>query len=123
MYPRCHAVTITTSTSTLDGTGYTPVDHGRVLAIQYASTTLESTGSVAYTNETTGEAILTKAPAASTPVYYPRKAIVDSTGGAVLYSTAGGAISDYFYVSDHRVKIVGTNVGSGVSATFRVTIG
>ncbi len=123
MYPRTQEVSIITSTATLDGTDYFAVDHGRVLSVQYASTTLESTGSYAVTNNVTGEAILTHAPAASTPTYYPRKAICDSTGGTVLYSTAGGSVSDYFFVADQQLKIVLTNCGSGVTATFRVTIG
>jgi hypothetical protein len=121
MYPRCHEVSVTTSTGG-DATGYTPVDHGRVLSIQYGSTTLGTTGSIAYTNESTTEAILTKAPAASKPVYYPRPTIVNSTGGVIKFST-GSAAPDYFYLSDHRVKIVLTNVAASQAATFRVTVG
>lgn len=124
MYPRCYEVSITTSTAGA-ATGYAPVDHGRVLSIQYASTTLGTTGSVAYTNETTTEAILTKAPAASKPVYYPRPAVCTSTGGSVIFSTGAGtrSVRDYFYVSDHRVKIAATACTASKAATFRVTIG
>lgn len=122
MYPRCHAVSITTSTATLDGIGYAPVDHGRVLSVQCASTTLGTTGSIAYSNETTSEAILTKTVNASKTVYYPRPTICNSTGGAIAVST-GSANPDYFYVSDHRVKIAVTNCLGGITGTFRVTIG
>ena len=122
MYPRTHSVTITTSTAGA-GTDYAPVDHGRVLSIQYGSTTLASTGSIACSNEITSEAILTVAPAGSTPTYYPRPAICDSTSGSIAYSTAGGSVTDYYFVSDQRVKVVLTGCGSEKTATFRVTIG
>jgi len=123
MYPRTQELTVTTSTASGNSTSYTEIDNGRVLSIQYASTTLESTGSCAFTNEVTGEAIFTHAPAASTPTYYPRKAICDSTGGTILHSTAGDSVSDYFFVSAQRIKLVATGVGASKSATFRVTIG
>jgi len=123
MYPRLHSVSITTSTAGA-GTGYTDVDHGRILSVQLASTNLGSTGSVAYTNETTSEAILTKAPATTKAVYYPRPVVCNSTGGAIKVST-GASIPDYFYLSDHRVKIslAGVSVGTAKTATFRVTVG
>jgi hypothetical protein len=116
-------VSITTTTGG-DGTGYTPVEHGRVLSVQFASTTLGTTGSIAYTNETTSEAIFTKAPATTKLIYYPRPTIVNSTGGAIKPST-GSASPDYFYLSDHRLKIVVTNCGTGTAKTvdFRVTVG
>jgi hypothetical protein len=122
MYPRCHTVSILTSTATLDGVGYTPVDNGRVLSVQLASTTLGTTGSIAYTNETTEEAIFSKTVNTSKTIYRPRAACVNSTGGAIKYST-GAAVEDYFYVSDHRVKIAVTNCLGGITGTFRVTIG
>lgn len=123
MYPRTQTLTVTTSTASQNSTQYTAIDHGRVLSIQYASTTLESTGSYAFTNAVTDEAIFSHAPAASTPIYYPRKAICDSTGGTILHSTAGDGVTDYFFVSDQRVKLAATAVGASKTATFRVTIG
>jgi hypothetical protein len=121
MYPQTFDVSITTSTAGT-ATGYAPVAHGRVLSLQYGSTTLSSTGSIAYSNEVTGQVFLTKAPAASTPTYYPRPSVCTSTGGTVKYST-GSATVDYFYVAGHRVKIAATGCGSEKSATFRVTVG
>lgn len=128
MYPRTQKVVITTSTTANStaaggGVGYTTIDNGRVLSIQYASTTLGTTGSIAVTNGDTSEAIFTHAPAASTPTYYPRKAICDSTGGSIAYSTGGGDVLDYFFVSAQQVKITLTACTEAVAATFRVTIG
>lgn len=123
MYPQRYDLTITTSTASGSDTNYVQIATGRVLSVQYASTTLETTGSYAVTNERTEEAIFTHAPAASTPTYYPRKAICDSTGGSIMHTTGGDAVTDYFFLFNDRVKLVATNVGASVTATFRVTIG
>ena len=122
MYVTRHSVPILTSASSA-ATVYSPICNGRLLSIQLSTGhTMSSTGTIAITNENTGETLFSLAMGSGFRKY-PRPAVVNSTGGAALASTAGTSFRDTFFLADERIKAVVAHGGAAKVGTLLIAIG
>jgi len=134
MYIERHSVTVTTDADG-DGTGYTPVASGRVLAIIYtedgtnpydtessSSSTSDTGGDFLITAEATGETIWNESNIAASTARYPRTQVHDTSGTALTLDGTRKNV-DYIHLSNDRVKIVVSGGGNTNSGTFKVIIG
>jgi len=120
-YTERHAVTITTDASG-DGTGYTPVVTGRIMAIHYVKTDYAAGVDFTITAEATGETIWTESNVNASATRAPRQATHATDGTASLYAAAGEPVEDYIAVAEDRVKIVVAQGGDTKSGTFHVIV-
>lgn len=122
MYAERHEVTITTDGSG-DGTGYTPVVTGKIVAIHYAKDDYAAGVDFTITAEATGESIWDEDDVNASASRAPRQATHAPDGSAALYAGAGEAVRDDIVLADDRVKIVVANGGANKSGTFSVIVG
>jgi len=117
MYVQRHEVTITTD-SDGDGTDYTPVIHGRILAISYVKTDFANGVDFTITTETTLQNVWVDTNVDASEIVYPM---------AIGSDQVGAAITDPKYVpipaAQERVKIVIASGGDEKSGTFHVLVG
>ena len=119
MYPIRHTVAITGSTGTVYG--YTPVVHGRVLAVKYARTDYSTGFDLTITGEDTGEPVLVKANIAATARWYPRTLTHKSTDGSAATDREAA------YIAGERIKIAvataSTSTGATKTGSFDIVVG
>lgn len=118
MYAEWHTVVVTTDADgdaevyTLDGL------NGRVLAIEYVDTDLDSGADFTITIDGTGEGLWTETNAGGTDkIVYPKKQNHDLVGAALASNF------DYQFIADDRVKIVIAQGGNVKTGTFRILVG
>ena len=123
MYVARHSLALLTA-ATSDATVYSPVLNGRLESIQLtAGHTLGSTGTIAFTNETTGEPLFSLAIGSTVGWRrYPRPTLVNSTGGAIKPST-GTAMPGYFLLANERIKAVVGKATAAKIGTILLTVG
>lgn len=119
MYPRKETVSITSDGSG-DGTGYTSVIEGRILAIEYVkdgTSPYDSGVDFTITTETTGQSILTVTNTAASTVWRPRVAIQGGNGSNIA--------NEYepVYSAGERVKIVIAEAAASKVGSFNVVYG
>lgn len=117
-----HIVTIATDAAG-DGTGYTPVLNGRILAIHYVKNDYANGVDFTITAEATGETIWQESNVNASTSRAPRQATHATDGTASLYAAAGEPVEDYIALAEDRVKIVVAQGGNTKSGTFHVVIG
>ena len=117
-----HVVTVTTDASG-DGTGYTPVVTGRILAIHYVKDDYDAGVDFTITAEATGETIWQESNVNASKTVAPRQPTHATDGTASLYAAAGEPVEDYIALAADRVQIVVANGGDTKSGTFHVVIG
>jgi len=110
-----------TITTAADGTATVYLGtrlRGRVHAIKYAPGTLDTGADLTITGETTGVAILTKANAGTSTVwYYPRAFPNQVTDG-----TAGATPSEDVHVVNERIMVAVVQGGATLTGTITVYI-
>jgi hypothetical protein len=110
-----------------NGTGFTPIVTGRVLAIRYVpdGSTPYATGVDAIiTGETSGLAILTITNIGTVALdFYPRAATASVANAANLYAAAGTAVTDRIPVAGERIKIALAQGGVSTTGKFHVWVG
>lgn len=120
---RKFSVTVTTGTAT--GEGFSPVLSGYIESIQYVKP-----GSGAYSNgvdfvitaEATGQTIWTESDVNSAVTKFPRAPTHTTAGVAALYAADGTAVNDRIALGRDRVKIAIAQGGNGTSGTFVITV-
>lgn len=124
-YVQREVVDITTDAGG-DGTGYTGVVTGRVLAIRYVAdgtNPYANTADFTVTAEASGLSVVTVTNESGSNTYYPRAATVSTANAAALYAAGGTAVNDCIPVAQERVKIVVAQGGNTKTGRFHVYIG
>lgn len=122
MYVERHTVTIVTVASG-DGTGYTPVVTGAILAIVYTLVDYAAGVDFTVTGESSGIPIWAELNVNATTTRAPRQATHSTAGVAALYAAGGAAVNDLIPVARERVKIVVAAGGNTKTGTFDVYVG
>jgi hypothetical protein len=121
MYAERHTVTIVTDGSG-NGTGYTPVVTGRVVAIHYAKTDYSNGVDFVVTAEATGELIWDEDDVNASATRAPRQATHTTAGVAALYAAGGTSVNDHVVVAKDRIKIVVAQGGAAKTGAFHVVV-
>lgn len=121
--------TLSSGTITLDGSGaatvYFPVEDasGRAISGSIAAIRYIKAGSGAFvgttwtfTNEATGEALLTMAQAAASTTRYPRANVHDTSGVAIT------GVYDMIAIANGRIKLAITGGTPGQTGSFFVVV-
>lgn len=113
------AILSQTVTITTDGSGaaevYSGYVNGRIIALGYRPGDIETGATVTVTTETTVQAVLVKASAGTSNLwFYPRIAESKNTDGSALTSY------DYICAANERVKIVVATGGDTLSGEMLV---
>ena len=114
------SVSITTDASG-DATVYTGYVNGRILGIIYkpGSSGIDTGAGLTITTETTGQAVLTKATAGtSTVFFYPRAQVHDAADGAALTLDGTRKNVDYIRAVNERIKVVVASGGNAKSGSI-----
>jgi hypothetical protein len=110
-----------------NGTGFTPIVTGHILAIRYVpdGTSPYDTGvDFVITGETSGIAVLTVTNAGTVAAdYYPRAATATVANAAALYAAGGVAVLDRIPIAGERLKIAIAQATSAKVGKFHVFIG
>lgn len=117
---RKFSVTVTTVTAT--GEGFTPYLSGYIQSVQYVKDDFSDGVDFTITSEATGEAIWVDTDVNASETVRPRAATCTTAGVASLYAADGTAVNDRIALGRDRVKIAVAQGGNGTSGTFIVTI-
>lgn len=124
MYAERHQVTVTTDASG-DGTGYTPVLTGQILAIIYTkpgSGNYANGVDFAITLESTGQNLWTESNVNASKTVSPRQATHGADGVAALYAAGGSAVLGPIVAAQERVRVVVAQGGDTKVGTFTVVV-
>ena len=115
-----HTVSITTDGSG-NATAYTKDTYGRISAIRYVpdvSTPLTATADLTITDNETGLTVMVITDIGSIALnLFPRAAMIDTTGAAVLYASGGQAVRDQIPVGG-AIKVVVSGGGASKLGTL-----
>lgn len=117
MYPRTETVSITSNGSG-DGTGYTGVIHGQILAVSYvkdATAPYDNGVDFTITTETTLQAVLTVSNVAASKAWRPRAIVHAAADGSNLTGVEPA------YCAGERVKIVIAAADASKTGQFVIT--
>lgn len=117
---RKFSVTVTTGTAT--GEGFTPWLSGYIESIEYVKDDYANGVDFTITSDQTGQAILSLTDQDSSGVWRPRAPTHSTAGIAALYAGSGTAVNDKIALGRDRVKIAIAQGGNGKSGTFIVTV-
>lgn len=117
--------TVTVTTGTATGTGYTPYLSGYIESIQYikpGSNSYSNGVDATITAEATGEAIVTLTDMNASTIVHPRAATHTAAGAAAAYASGGTGVLSRVALSRDRVKVAIADGGNGTTGTFIVTV-
>lgn len=117
-----HLVTVAVDASG-DGTDYSPVLTGSILAIHYVPVDYASGVDFTITGEATGETIWTESNVNAAKSCAPRMATHSNLGAAALYAAGGAAVGGPICLASDRVKIVVAQGGVSKSGKFHIIVG
>ena len=117
---RKFSVTVTTGTAT--GTGYSPWLSGYIESIQYVKDDFSNGVDFTITADETGESILALTDQNDSGTWRPRAATHSVAGVAAVYASGGTAVNDRIALGRDRVKIAVAQGGNGTSGTFIITV-
>lgn len=117
--------TVTVTTGTATGEGFTPYLSGYIESIEYVKpqTGAFSNGvDFTITAEATGEAIWSATDQNTATTVRPRAATHSTAGVAALYGSEGEPVNDKIALGRDRVKIAVAQGGNGTSGTFVIVV-
>lgn len=118
--PQRHVISITSDTTGV-GTGYTtdPVN-GRILSIQYESAQATTTIDITVTTLDSSQTVLSAANVTSPKQWAPRQPLHKGSDAVQLpFSSTGlGAVGDYFYAANEKLKIAFVQAGDEKTTRF-----
>lgn len=117
---RKFSVTVTTGTAT--GTGYSPWLSGYIESIQYVKDDFSNGVDFTITADETGESILALTDQNDSGTWRPRAATHSVAGVAAVYASGGTAVNDRIALGRDRVKIAVAQGGNGTSGTFIIAV-
>ena len=115
-YAERHSVTVTTVTAT--GEGFTPVVNGRVLSIQYVKDDYSDGVDFTITGEETGQNLWTDTNVNASETVAPMQDL-HTVAGAATTDPARGPV----FIINERISIAIAQGGNGTSGTFHIIIG
>jgi hypothetical protein len=81
-----------------------------------------SNAGLALTVEATGESILNVSGVNASASWYPRVALCDVTGAALLFAAGGKPVTDQVALANDRVQLAVTGGGNALAGTLRVVV-
>lgn len=117
---RKFSVTVTTGTAT--GTGYSPYFSGHLESIQYVKGDYPDGVDFTITADVTGETLWAESNVNASTVRRPRAATHTTAGVASAYANAGEPVLSRIALSRDRVKVAIAEGGNGKAGTFVITV-
>jgi hypothetical protein len=124
MYAERQTVSITTESTTGNGTSYSTNVTGRLLTVQYAKGNFTNGVDITITGEASGLSLLTLTDQNSSAVFHPRAQVHAGNGTALSYNgNASLPVTDAFMLANERIKIAVTQAGNSTIGNFTLTVG
>lgn len=124
MYAERQTVSITTESTTGNGTGYSANVTGRLLTVQYAKGNFTNGVDITITGEASGLALMTLTDQNSSATFHPRAPLHAGNGTALTYNgNAALPVCEPFMLANERVKIAVTQAGNSTIGNFTLTVG
>lgn len=117
--------TVSVTTGTATGEGFTPFLSGYIESIEYqkpGSGGFSDGVDFTITAEASGESLWTELNVNASAIRRPRAATHTTAGVAALYAAAGTGVLDRVALSRDRVKVAIAQGGNGTTGTFVVTV-
>lgn len=114
--------TVTVTTGTATGTGYSPYFSGHLESIQYVKGDYPDGVDFTITADGTGETLWAESNVNASTVRRPRAATHTTAGVANVYASAGEPVLSRIALSRDRVKVAIAEGGNAKSGTFVITV-